>query len=178
MDPLLVVNRLPKLAENAMRAAVIGAIDRARMTPRTLINDALMRFERAVAGDAPDGIRPAVLFTERDRIVRELRGFIDGRLATRLLALPRRNLVALGREAAPFDAVVRNRFGRCYAVVLRRLPPDGRRLEALRRIREAARDSTRTPVHGVLVYDFAAGTARLVLDDAGSQRVYRHLRAS
>ena len=86
MDPLLAVSRLPKLAERAMRASVVAALERRRVTPRVLINDALMRFERAIQNEAPEGIRPALLFTERDRIVRELRGFIDGRVAARLAA--------------------------------------------------------------------------------------------
>ena len=178
MDPLVAVCRLPVLAERAMRASILAAIDRGRVTPRTLVNDALMRFERAVQAEAPNGVRPALLFGERDRIVRELRGFIDGRIAARLAAIPRRDLVAVGRDAAPFDAIVRNRFGRCYAVILRRLPSDGRRLDVLQRVHAAARRTTRTPLAGVLVYDFSSGLVRLVLDDAGAQRVDRHLRAS
>ena len=178
MDPLVAVRRLPVLAERAMRASILAAIDRGRVTPRTLINDALMRFERAVQAEACNGIRPALLFNERDRIVREVRGFIDGRIAARLAALPRRDLIALGRDAAPFDAIVRNRHGRAYGVVLRRLPSDGARLDILQRVREAARRTTRTPLAGVLVYDFSSGVVRLVLDDAGAQRVNRHLRAS
>ncbi len=178
MDPLVAVRRLPRLAERAMRAAILAAIDRGRVTPRLLVNDALMRFERAVQAEAPNGIRPALLFGERDRIVRELRGFIDGRIASRLAALPRRDLVAIGRDAAPFDAIVRNRHGRCYGLVLRRLPSDGARLAVLQRVREAAHRATRTPLAGALVYDFASGAVRLVLDDPGAQRVDRHLRAS
>ncbi len=178
MDPLLAANRLPKLAERAMRGAVLCALDAGRMTPRTLIDDALMRFERAVGREAPDGVRPALLFSERDRIVRELRGFIDGRLAARLASIHRRDLVALARGASPFDAIVRNRVGRCYAVVLRRLPPDGRRLELMRRMRIAAQQYTRTPIGGILVYDFGSANARLVLDDSRAQRMYRDLRAS
>lgn len=162
MDPLLAVSRLPKVAERAMRDAVITALDLRRMTPRALINDALMRFERAVQSEAPDGIPPALLFTERDRIVRHLRGFIDGRLAARLAALGARDLCAVAAGAAPFDAIVRNRFGDCYAVVLRRLPQDGRKLEVLRRIGNAAQRYQRVPLRGVLVYDFTSARARLV----------------
>lgn len=177
MDPLLAANRLPRLAERAMRNAVLSAIDRGRMTPRTLVDNALMRFEHAVGTEAPDGIRPSLLFAERDRIVRELRRFIDGRLSARLAAVRRQEVVAMGKQAAPFDCIVRNRRGRNYAVVFRRLPNDGRRLEVLRRIRVAAEKATRTPLSGVLVYDFTGGAVRL-LRDSGSQSVYRNLRAS
>jgi hypothetical protein len=178
MDPLLAADRLPRLAERAMRAAIVSALARGRMTPRALIDAALVGFEAAVMRHIGEGIRPALLFGERDRIVRELRGFIDGRLAARLGALHRRDLLALGRDAAPFDAIVRNRQGRSYAVVFRRLPRDGRRLELLRRIHVAAQMRTRTPVDGVLVYDFSAAAARLLLGQAGAEGVYRHLRAS
>jgi hypothetical protein len=156
MDPLLAVSRLPKLAERAMRRAVIAALERGRMTPRGLINDALVRFERDVQTQAPDGVRPALLFTERDRIVRDLRGFIEGRLASRLAALPVREVLALGRAAAPFDAIVENRHGERYAIVLRRVPIDGTRLELLRRIQNAARRYAKVSLRGVLLYDFSS----------------------
>jgi hypothetical protein len=177
MDPLLAVRRLPQLAQRAMVAAILTAIDRARFTPRSLVNDALMRFERAVQAEIADGVRPALLFAERDRIVRELRRFIDARLAARIAALRRRDIVALGAEAAPFDAIVRNRAGRCYGLVLRRLPADGGRLEVIRRAR-LAQYAARTPLNGVLLYDFGSGVARLVLDDSGADRVHGDLRAS
>src|SRR5262249_26693731 len=61
MDPLLAVSRLPKLAERAMRIAVVDALARGRITPRGVINDALVRFERDVQSEAPDGVRPALL---------------------------------------------------------------------------------------------------------------------
>ncbi len=115
MDPLLAVAHLPKLAEQAMRASVIGALQRGRMAHRAVIDDALVRFERDVQSYATEGVRPAVLFAERDRIVRELRGFIDGRLAARLAEVRRRDLVATAVGSAPFDAIVRNRFGDAYA---------------------------------------------------------------
>ncbi|MGA8839267.1 MAG: hypothetical protein WB491_02125, partial [Candidatus Aquilonibacter sp.] len=73
--------------------------------------------------------------------------------------------------------VVRNRRGRLYGVVFRRLPRDGRRLSVLQRIRAAVQTAARTPVDGVLVYDFSRGTA-LRLDQAGTQRMNRYLRAS
>ena len=178
MDPLLAANRLPRLAERAMRAAVVAAVDRGRMTPRSLVDNALVRFEHAVGTEARDGIRPSLLFAERDRIVTELRRFIDSRLSSRLAALRRHEIVAVGRTAAPFDCIVRNRHGHHYAIVLRRLPSDGRRLEVLRRIHAAAEKITRTPLSGVLVYDFTNGVARVFLRDAGAKGVYRHLRAS
>ncbi len=161
-----------------MRAAILAALGRGRITPRGVIDDALLRFERAVQAEASHGVRPALLFGERDRIVREVRGFLDGRIAARLAALPRRDLIAVGRGAAPIDAIVRNRHGYCYAVVLRRLPRGGRRLDLLQRLRVAARTATRTPLAGVLVYDLSSGSVRVLLDDAGAQRVDRHLRAS
>ena len=162
MDPLLAANRLPKLAERAMRAAVLRAVASTRATPRALVDDALVRFERAVQREATDGVRPALLFAERDRIVRELRMFIEGRLAARLVALRGRDVIALGRDAAPFDAVVRGRRGGHYAIVFRRWPNDGRRLEMLRRARNAAEKYTTTALIGVVAYDFARGVARTV----------------
>jgi hypothetical protein len=178
MDPLLAVNRLPQLAQAAMRSAVLGAALGRRTTPRALIDDALVRFEGAVQGEATDGIRPTLLFSERDRIVRELRTFITSRLAVRLGHLDKREFVALGRAAAPFDAVVRNRAGEVYAVVLRRLPSDGRRLERLRRIGLLAAQWTKSPLRGVLVYDFSTGRTRLVSGDPAAYGVDRNLRAS
>ncbi|MBV8636938.1 MAG: hypothetical protein JO322_02570 [Candidatus Eremiobacteraeota bacterium] len=159
---MLAVSRLPKLAQNAMRASVVDALERGRMTPRAVINDALMRFERDVQSEAPDGVRPALLFSERDRIVRELRGFIDGRLATRLAALRHRDVFATGGRAAPFDAIVRNRFGHAYAIVLRRIPRDGSRLDLIRRIAKAAEHYGRVRLSGAVLYDFASGSARLI----------------
>ena len=80
--------------------------------------------------------------------------------------------------AEPRVQIVRNRDGRSYGIVFRRLPADGRRLEVLRKIRIACEKTMKTPLSGVLVYDFSSGLARLVLNDAGAQRVHRHLRAS
>lgn len=176
MDPLLAAERLPRLAERAMRVAIVTCLTQRRMTPRTLVDRALVAFESAVTSRL-GGVRPALLFSERDRIVCELRAFVDGRLAARLRALRRVDLVAVGSRAAPFDIVVRNRRGRLYAVVFRRLPRDGRRLALLQRILAAVQTATRTPVDGVLVYDLSRGAA-LRLDQARTQRIYRYLRAS
>ena len=178
MDPLVAANRLPQIAEAAMRNAVLTGVARGNVTPRALVGDALIRFERAVGREAPAGIRPALLFAERDRVVRELGIFIGGRLAARLAALRRRDVVALGRGAAPYDAVVRNLRGDQYGIVLRRLPVDGRRLETLRDLRLAAASAKRTPLKGILVYDFSSGASRVLLDDPRPQRVDRDLRAS
>ena len=174
MDALLAAERLPRLAERAMRAAITAELGRGSLTPRAVVDRALVIFE-AAAGHR--GVRPALLFGERDRIVRELHAFLQSRLATRLRALPLRRLVAAGAAAAPFSALVRGRRGRIYAVVFARLPNDGRRLPILQRMRAAVPTATRTPVDGVLVYDFSRGIA-LRLYQAGAQRVYRYLRAS
>ncbi|MGD0967580.1 MAG: hypothetical protein ABR949_04765 [Candidatus Aquilonibacter sp.] len=174
MDTLLAAQRLPRLAERAMRAAIAAALARGQLAPSAVIDRALVTFEAALAGR---GVRPALLFAERDRIVRELRAFLESRLATRLRALPRRSFVASGSAAAPFDALVRNRRGRTYAVVFARLPNDGRRLAILQRMRTAGQTKTRTPIDGVLVYDFSRAVA-LRLDQAGAQSVHRYLRAS
>lgn len=131
------------------------------MTPRGLVNDALMGFEAAVRREAPRGIRPALLFGERDRIVREMRGFIDGRLAVRLAGLRRRDVVAVGKDAAPFDLIVRGRRGKFYAISFRRFPKDGRRLELLRRLRIAGKKKT-TPLSGVVAFDLSTGVYRTV----------------
>jgi hypothetical protein len=175
MDPLLVVARLPRLAERAMCRAIAEVLATGRMTPRAIVDRALVDFETAVTRRG--AVRPALLFIERDRIARELRTFVDSRLARRLRALRRGAIVAAGASAAPYDLVVRNQCGRTYAVVFRRLPRDGRRLALFQRIRAAAQTATRTPIDGILVYDFSRGrTVRL--DQTGTQRVDRYLRAS
>jgi hypothetical protein len=175
MDPLLVASRLPLLGERAMRVAIARALSRGRLAARAVIDDALIGFERLVARESGVPVRAALLFAQRDRIAHELRLFSQSRLAARLGALRRNEIVALGRFAAPFDAVVRNDVGRRYGIFLKRLPRDGRRLELLRQMR-AAGQTSRTPVDGVLVYDFCGATARL-LDQAGTQCGNRYLRA-
>lgn len=174
MDTLLAAQRLPRLAERAMRAAISSALSRGQLTPSAVIDRALVTFEAALVNR---GVRPALLFAERNRIVRELRVFLESRLAGRLRALPRRSVVATGSAAAPFDTLVRNRRGRTYAVVFARLPNDGRRLAVLHRMRAAAQNATRTPIDGILVYDFSRAVV-LRLDQAGAQSVHRYLRAS
>lgn len=164
MDPILVADRLPKLAERAMRNAIVRlslANGRAglRLTQRELIDDALIRFEAMVQRVAGDGIRPALLFGERDRIVRDLRAFVETRLAARLFAIRRRNVIAVGRRAAPFDALVRGRRGGIYGVVFLRLAHGGRRLETMRAIRATAQRRGEG-LGGVLIYDFTTATVR------------------
>ena len=144
-----------------MRNAIVGGIARGRrFSERVLVDDALMRFEEMVARAAPDGIRPAVLFAERDRIVRDLGRFARSRLASRLFAIHRDKVAAIDDSARPFDAIVRGRRGDLYGVILRRLPSDGRRLESMRAMRGAATAYRHAHLLGVLVYDFATGRVR------------------
>lgn len=154
-DPLLAADRLPKLAERAMRDAIVT-----RRSRQLLVDDALIRFEQLVQRGARDGIRPALLFAERDRIVRELGRFVQSRLASRLFAIDRRDVASVAREARPFDAIVRGKRGGLYGVVFRRLPTDGRRLESMRAIRNAANAYGKEKLRGVLVYDFTTGAVR------------------
>ena len=167
MDPIVAAKRLPKLAERAMRDAIV-AISLARErgtrfpTPRALADDALIRFERFVEEVAGDGVRPALLFAERDRIVAELQTFMKGRLASRMFAVRHRDVIAIGSAAGPFDALVRGRCGGVYGVVLRRLARDGKRLDAIRAIRNAALEYRGEGFRGVLVYDFAGGAIRVL----------------
>lgn len=161
----MVAQRLPALGERAMREAIVQqslgrAGDRHRPTPRGLADDALTRFERFARRFAGQDVRAAVLFAERERIVAELHAFLKRRLAARLFAVPRRDVIAVGRDAGAFDALVRGRNGGAYGVVFRRLPRDGRRLETIRSIRRAARDCRVDDLRGVLVYDFTAGSVR------------------
>ncbi len=166
MDPILAAKRLPKLSERAMREA-IASVSLARehgagtAGPRVLADDALIRFERLVrrAGLA---IRPALLFAERNRILGDLQKFVRSRLASRLFAIRRRDVVALGAAARPFDAVLYGRRGGLYGVVFRRLANDGKRLDAMRAIRNAARAYRGKGLRGVLVYDFGTGTIRML----------------
>ncbi len=166
LDPLLAAERLPKLSERAMRDAILArvAADRAGNQPRAahrlLVDDALLRFERMVKRAAADGIRPAILFAERDGIVHELEHFSKSRLAMRLFAVQRGDIAALGAQAHPFDAIVRGRRGGLYGVLFRHLPRDGRRLETMRAMRTAATAYRQAQLVGVLVYDFATGKVR------------------
>jgi hypothetical protein len=166
MDPLLAAKRLPKLSERAMREAIVGvslARERgARVAgPRMLADEALLRFERLVrrAGHA---IRPALLFAERDRILADLQTFVRSRLASRLFAIRRRDVAAVGDAARPFDAILCGRRGGLYGVVFRRLANDGKRLDTMRAIRNAARAYRGEGLRGVLVYDFGTGTIRML----------------
>jgi len=176
MDPLLAARRLPKLAERAMRTAIARSLISRRLTPRALVDRALVMFERSVARQLGDGVRPALLFAERDRILQELRAFMASPLAARLTVLPHSAILA-GRDAAPYDVLVRSGHGKVYAIVFRRLPRGGARLELFRRMM-GAKTETRTPVAGVLAYDFSRATARVLLDQAGAQGVNCDLRAS
>lgn len=161
MDPLLAADLLPRLADLAMRRAVAAALRGGkRATLRALVDDALVRFERCLQAKAPDGVRPALLFAQRDRILRAMRAFTAARGAARLFALPARNVIASGRSAAPFDAIVRARDGRAHAVVVRAVPRDGRRLELYRRIRSAATRRPGEPLASVVVFDLNGGAAR------------------
>jgi len=173
MDSLLAADRFPVFAERATRRAIAGALAAGRVTPRSLVNEALLGFERAVSSAAPNGVRPTLLFAERDRIVTELGLFLRSRLAARIFAIRRRDLVAVGRSAAPFDAIVRGHRGELYAVATRRLPLDARRLDVFRRIREAARLWQTHRLRGVLVYDLGSGRlTRLAIVRGG-----RHIAA-
>jgi hypothetical protein len=154
-DPILVANRLPRLAERAMRDAILARLGRHR-----LVDDALLRFEALVQRLARDGVRPALLFAERDRIVREVSRFAKSRLAARLFAIKHSGVAAVGRGARPFDAIVHGRRGGLYGVVFRRLPADGRRLESMRAIRNAAAVYGPEHLRGVLIYDFGSGVVR------------------
>jgi hypothetical protein len=154
-DPLLAADRLPKLAERAMRDAIVT-----RRSRQLLVDDALIRFEQLVQRGARDGIRPALLFAERDGIVRELGRFVQTRLATRLFAIDSRDVASVARAARPFDAIVRGKRGGLYGVVFRRLATDGRRLESMRAIRNAANAYRPEKLRGVLVYDFTTGAVR------------------
>jgi hypothetical protein len=161
LDPLLVADRLPKLAERAMRDTILAHVTRTRrFSQRALVDDALTRFEGMVAHAAPDGIRPAILFAERDRILHELGGFARSRLAARLFAVHRDDVAAIDESARPLDAIVCGRRGGLYGVILRRLPSDGRRLESMRAMRGAAASYPQAPLLGVIVYDFTTARVR------------------
>ena len=167
MDPILAAKRLPKLSERAMRDAIVGASlareNGARVTgPRLLADEALLRFEHLVRRAVHAAVRPALLFAERDRILADLKTFSRGRLASRLFAVRRRDVIAVGGAARPFDAVLRGRRGGLYGVVLRRLANDGKRLDAMRAIRNAARAYRGEGLRGVLVYDFGTGAVRML----------------
>lgn len=163
MDPLLAAEMLPRLADLAMRGAVTAALRAGRHpTVRALVDDALVRFERCVQAKARDGVRPALLFTQRDRILGAMRAFLSARSAARLFALLPRNVIAAGKAAAPFDAIVRGRDGRAHAVVLRAVPRDGGRLELFRRIRAAATLWRSERLASVVVFDLNGSAARVL----------------
>jgi hypothetical protein len=162
MDPLLAVETLPRLADLAMRRAVATAVAAGRSASlRGLVDDALVRFERLVQSKARDGVRPALLFAQRDRMLVGIRVFLGTRAAARLFSLRRRDVIVAGYAAAPFDIVARGRDGRLHGVVLCSVPRDGRRLELYRRIRAAAAQRRAgEPITTVTVCDLNGGRAR------------------
>jgi len=162
MDPLLAARCLPALADRAVRDALVGALGSQRKaTPAALADDALRRFERAVRSIAPGGVRPALLFALRDRMVQLVRIARSCQASARIFRLPRRDIAALGTSARPFDAIVRGRDGALHAVVWRRLPRDGRRLEQLRAARVwAARGHRSGALASLVLIDLDTGVAR------------------
>jgi len=161
MDPLVAAQRLPRIADAAMRNALLGALGAGRRPALSaLVGAALVRFERAVQAKAPDGVRPALLFAQRDRILRGLRALTESRLASRLFAVRPRDLIAIGASAKPFDAIVRGRDGRAHAIVFRAIPKDGRKLELFRRIRSAAVTHKTAAIESVVVGDLEGGRSR------------------
>jgi hypothetical protein len=162
MDPLLAAETLPRLADLAMRRAVATAVSSGRNASlRGLVDDALVRFERLVQSKARDGVRPALLFAQRDRMLIGIRAFLGTRAAARLFSLRRRDLIAAGNAAAPFDIVARGRDGRLHGIVLRSVPRDGRRLELYRRVRAAASQRrVGEAITTVTVCDLNGGKAR------------------
>lgn len=162
MDPLLAARRLPTLSDRAVRDAFVAALlSRRRPALASLVEEALLRFERAVQLQAGDGVRPALLFAQRDRIVRTMRVLCSSEITARLFSLHRRDVIATGSGARPFDVIVRASDGGLHAVLVRRLPPDGRRLERLRAARMCAKRPHRCgPLAGVVVVDLQTGTAR------------------
>jgi hypothetical protein len=162
-DPVLAAKTLPELGEAAMRAAIAAALSqRHPITERWLANEALVKFEASVQAKAAEGVRPALLFAERDRIVSELRRFAKSKLAARCFGVARRNVLAVGRTALPFDALVRGRDGAAYALTLRRLPSGPERLPVLPTAHTQTEGSWREPLRGVVTYDFRTGKTSVV----------------
>ena len=161
MDPLLAADTLPRLADLAMRRAIVAALRAGkRPTLPALVDEALVGFERCVQAKARDGVRPALLFAQRDRVLGAMRAFMALRSTARLFAVHARDVIATGRAAAPFDAVARGRDGRAHAIVIRAVPRDGRRLELFRRIRSGAGLWRKERLASVVVFDLNGGTAR------------------
>ncbi len=180
MDPLIAVLRLPRVADAAMRNAILTTIGRGRRPPAgELVGEALVRFERAIQMKAPDGIRPALLFAQRDRILTGLRRFLELRIAGRLFAVRPRDIVAIGGGAKPFDVVVRGKDGKVHAVIFRAIPRDGRKLELFRRVRTAAQRYRAATLESVIVCDLEGGRSRRLglAGDSDAQGHYRDLRA-
>jgi hypothetical protein len=147
-----------------MRAAVTAVILQRRRPPTVsaLANEALVRFESLVQSAAAEGVRPASLFAERDRIVSELRRFAGSRLASRCFGLARRNVLSAGRESRPFDAVIRGRDGDLYGLTLRRLTAGAARLAELPTVGAESVGGRGEPIRGVVTYDFRTGKTHVV----------------
>jgi hypothetical protein len=131
-------------------------------TERALANEALVRFEALVQAAAAEGVRPAALFAERDRIVSELRRFAGSKLAARCFSVARRNVLAAGERARPFDALLRGRDGAPYGLALRRLPAGADRLTALAGARPQGSGLESEAARGVVTYDFRSGKTHVV----------------
>ena len=161
MDPLLAANAIPRLADLAMRRALLATLVRhGRPQLGPIVTEALAEFERMVERKLRGSARPALLFTQRNRIVRGLKAFLSSRSAARLFGLPRRALVAAGPTAGPFDSIVRGRDGRLHAVIFRSIPSDARRLELYRRIRAAAARVGGPAVATVTICNLEGGPSR------------------
>jgi hypothetical protein len=154
-----------------MRAAVAAVLLQRRMpTERALANEALVRFEALVQGAAAEGVRPASLFAERDRIVSELRRFAGSKLAARCFNVARRNVLAAGDRAKPFDALLRGRDGAAYGLALRRLPAGADRLTALANARPQAGGPPAETLRGIVTYDFRSGKTHVVRFERAARR--------
>jgi hypothetical protein len=171
-DPVLLAKTLPQLGETAMRDAVRHVLLHRNRPPTVsaLANEALVRFEALVQAAAAEGVRPAALFAERDRIVSELRRFASSRLASRCFGIARRNVLAAGAQARPFDAIVRGRDGAPYGLSLRRLPSGPERLAALPTVTPERTTGRGERISGVVTYDFRTGTTHVVRRDGVRRR--------
>jgi hypothetical protein len=144
-----------------MRRALLAALMRhGRRQLGPIVTEALAGFERMVERRIRGNARPALLFAQRNRIVRGLKAFLSSRSAARLFALPRRALVAAGSAASPFDSIVRGRDGRLHAVIFRSIPSDARRLELYRCTRTAANRAGGPAVATVTICNLEGGPSR------------------
>ncbi|HUY11125.1 MAG TPA: hypothetical protein VMV73_02565 [Candidatus Dormibacteraeota bacterium] len=174
MDLLELAALLPKLTARVARDVIVDALGApGRFHERALVAASVARFEALLARDIADGVRPGLLFEQRDLLALRLRTFARTPLARRLGRLRRASVLRRGAAAKPFDALLRTRAGRVLALLVRPMPTGEARLDIYRAARGAIeRFEGREPLVALMLIDPLSGASQILrLDEVtGLQR--------